>query len=110
MMPPNAKLHVVTRADLSPAQQAVQAMHAVTEYLMQHREAGLHWHQVSNHLALLVVPSEEALEHLTNKAMDLGFRYSEFREPDRKGELTAVALEPEAKRLCRRLPLALAHR
>lgn len=34
-MKPNAKLYLITRKDLSPGQQAVQAAHALQEFNMQ---------------------------------------------------------------------------
>ena len=101
------KLYLVTREDLPPAQQAVQAAHALTEYLVQHREGASSWYSTSNTLALLSVPTEDSLSLLADKARRKGFMISEFREPDRFKELTAVAFEPKAKSLLRNLPLAL---
>ena len=101
------KLYLVTREDLPPAQQAVQAAHALTEYLMQHREGASSWHSTSNTLAFLSVPTEESLRSLIHKARRRGFILSEFREPDLGHELTAVAFEPKAKSILRTLQLAL---
>jgi predicted deacylase len=101
------KLYLVTREDLSPAQQAVQAAHALTEYIIQHKDCALDWHSTSNTLTLLSVPTEENLKVLIYKAKCKGFMVSEFREPDRSNELTAVAFEPKAKPLLRNIQLAL---
>ena len=101
------KIYLVTREDLPPAQQAVQAAHALTEYIMDHREGSLSWHANSNTLALLSVPDEEKLKVLILNASRKGLMFSAFREPDRSDELTAVAFEPKAKSLLRNLPLAL---
>lgn len=101
------KLYIVTRDDLPPAQQAVQAAHALTEYIVQHREGASSWYSTSNTLALLSVPTEDSLKLLITKARRKGFVLSEFREPDRPHELTAVAFEPKAKSLLRNLQLAL---
>ena len=101
------KLYLVVRSDLPPAQQAVQAAHALTEYLLQHREGASSWHSTSNTLAFLSVPTEENLSSLAHKARRRGLLLSEFREPDRQHELTAVAFEPKAKSLLRTLQLAL---
>jgi|WetSurMetagenome_2_1015567.scaffolds.fasta_scaffold793502_2 hypothetical protein len=101
------KLYLVTREDLPPAQQAVQAAHALTEYLIQHREMASRWHSTSNTLALLSVPTEYSLSQLVDRARRKGFMLSEFREPDRLNELTAVAFEPKAKSLLRNTQLAL---
>ena len=105
-MNPKAKLYLVVREDLPLAQQAVQACHALQEFNMDHREAAYDWFGGSNHLALLSAPNEAGLEHLARVARRRGFLVSAFREPDRANELTAIALEPKAKGLLRKLPLA----
>lgn len=101
------KLYLVVRSDLPPAQQAVQAAHALTEYIMHHKDDACSWHSTSNTLALLSVPTEDSLKSLAHKARRKGLRISEFREPDRFDELTAVAFEPKAKPLLRNIRLAL---
>lgn len=103
------RLFLVTRADLRPGQQAVQAAHALRQYAAEHPESDREWFEGSNTLALLAVPDERALRALVDRAFDRGVRIGVFAEPDLGGELTAVALEPspEARRLCRSIPLAL---
>jgi peptidyl-tRNA hydrolase len=103
----SAKLYLVVRADLPPAQQAVQAAHALTEYLLEHKEGAFSWYSTSNTIALLSVSTEDNLRSLAHKARRKGLMLSEFREPDRSHELTAVAFEPKAKSLLRSLNLAL---
>jgi peptidyl-tRNA hydrolase len=100
------KLFLVTRLDLPLGQQAVQACHAMTEFLVEHKERAIQWHSTSNTLALLVVPDENNLLRLAVKASRRGVRFSLFREPDRANELTAIAFEPRAKSLLNDLPLA----
>lgn len=106
-MEPNAKLYVVTRDDLPPSQQAVQGIHAAREFTARHPDIDTEWYERSNHLALLAVKGEEALHRLLASAEVHGLRFAAFREPDRGNELTAIALEPAAKRLCRSIPLAM---
>lgn len=101
------KLYVIVRADLPVGQQAVQACHALREFVAQHESTDRHWYETSNHLAILSVPNEAALLRLVGKAEDQDLKVSVFQEPDRGNETTAIALEPAAKRLCRNLPLAL---
>jgi peptidyl-tRNA hydrolase len=101
------KLYLVTREDLTSAQQAIQVAHALTEYLLSHRGEASSWYSTSNTLALLSVPTEDSLSQLVSKARRKGLMLSEFREPDRSLELTAVAFEPKAKSLLRNLSLAL---
>lgn len=102
-----AKLFLVTRADLPAGQQAVQVAHAFREFTEQHEEVERAWYRSSNHLAVLSVADEPALFDLVTRAEQRGFKVSLFREPDRGDELTAIALEPAAKRLCQGLKLAL---
>ena len=102
------KLYVITRQDLSNGQQAVQASHALTEFLFEHPAIASQWHASSNTLALLSVSDEESLRRLKLKARQRRLRCASFHEPDRNNELTAIALEPNAKGLLRDLALALA--
>jgi len=101
----SAKLFLITRGDLSPGQQAVQAAHALQEYNVLFPERAKSWHSGSNTLVLLQVLDEEALFVLATKMSHL--EIATFREPDRSQELTAIAVGPEAARLVKRLPLAL---
>lgn len=102
------KLHLVTRADLSPGQQAVQAAHALREWTQHHPAEDRHWYEKSNTLAFLAAQNESALLCLLSEAEARGIPCAGFREPDRDNELTAVAIGPAGKGLCRRFPLALA--
>ena len=97
----------MTRADLEPAQQAVQAAHALAEFWHEYPEAARAWHGTSNTLALLSVPDEGSLAALIEPAQWRGIELAAFREPDRGNELTALAIGPRGKSLCARLRLAL---
>lgn len=101
-----SKVYVVTRADLSAGQQAVQSCHALADFVLEFGAEAKAWHLESNTLALLVVPNEDALEALAREA-DRRCAVTRFREPDRNNELTAIALGPEGKRLVQNLPLTL---
>jgi|WetSurMetagenome_2_1015567.scaffolds.fasta_scaffold10748_5 peptidyl-tRNA hydrolase len=104
MKPP--KLYVVVRSDLPPGDQAVQAVHAAINFCQENADVADRWFDCSNHLALLQVRNENELKDLTSKARFNGFRISEFREPDLGESLTAIAIEPEARRICSNLKLA----
>lgn len=65
------------------------------------------WHSGSNTLVLLAVPDELALSWLYADAVRAGLRAAPFHEPDLGGALTAIAVEPAARRLVAHLPLAL---
>lgn len=107
---PIEKLILVTRKDLTPAQQAVQAAHALRAFVEEHPAEDARWFKQSNTLALLAVEDEPMLHQLWCEAVDSGVRVSGFMEPDLDGAITALALEPGAgaRRLTRGLPLALA--
>jgi peptidyl-tRNA hydrolase len=103
------KLFLVTRADLRPGQQAVQAAHAAHQFCVDFPTEFAAWFERSNTLAMLTVPDEQALRQLADLADDWDLKLSMFREPDLGNALTALALEPGSgtRRLCRNLPLAL---
>lgn len=101
------KLFLVTRRDLSPGQQAVQAAHAGRQFQHEHPVVEQAWFETSNTLAFLEVEDEPALERLLERARWKGVPASGFREPDRQNELTAIAIGPKGKSLCQGLDLAL---
>jgi len=103
------KLILITRADLPPAQQAVQAAHALRQFTEEHPIEDRAWFEESNHLALLSVQDEPGLLLLQDRAWELGVPCAAFHEPDLGGALTALALAPGAgsRRLARSLPMAL---
>jgi hypothetical protein len=106
-MKPGEKLFLITRKDLPPGQQAVQATHAMSEFMAEFPDTYRRWYETSNTLALLATSDEMSLSCLIEDAQRRGFRCSLFREPDRGNEITAIALEPAAKRICRGFGLAL---
>ena len=85
----------------------MQAAHALQEFNIQYPELARNWHGESNTIVLLAVPDEASLAALLRKAKDKLAPISAFHEPDRQGELTAVALGPSGRRFVRDLPLAL---
>jgi hypothetical protein len=97
---------VVTRADLPPAAQAVQAAHAALEFSVRHPATAAAWADAGGSLLVLAARDELALYWLLDTAGRGGHPTAAFREPDRGGALTAVAVH-EARRLCARYPLAL---
>lgn len=101
------RLYLVTRQDLPPGPQAVQAAHAMREFAAHPPYLDRSWYKESNTLAFLAVADEAALGVLLAQAQTKGIASSPFREPDRGNELTALCLGPAARKLCSRLPLAL---
>lgn len=105
----NQKLYVVTREDLSPGSQAVQGMHALTEFSMYYKDKYEDWYRQSNHLCFLAVRNELELGVLCGKLFREGIVHSIFREPDLDMSLTAVAIEAtdQASAAVAKLSLAL---
>lgn len=62
------KLYIVTRDDLPPAQQAVQAIHAARQFAAEYAETEATWFAESNYVALLSVPSEKEMHELLEQA------------------------------------------
>lgn len=82
------KLYVLVRGDLSPAQQAVQACHALAEFMLEYKH-NPPWHNET--LVLLKVRDKDVLGEWLIKLCDSEATISSFCEPDLNGELTAIA-------------------
>ena len=82
------KLYVLLRNDLGLAYGAVQAGHAVAEWMLQYGQ-GLEWKNGT--LVYVSVANEEELIHWTQKLRMKGLEWAEFREPDIGNQLTAIA-------------------
>ena len=80
------KLYVVTRKDLSKSQQAVQAGHALAEYLLNNNT---HWSNGT--LVYLKVEDEKELKSLTELLEHGKVSFTSFKEPDIGNQLTAIA-------------------
>jgi hypothetical protein len=82
------KLYVLIREDLSTQQQAVQAGHAVAEYLLRGPE-----HSWSNGtLVYLGVRDREIMERWITRLSDRYIPFVAFKEPDLNDEITALAV------------------
>lgn len=102
-------MYVITRDDLSPAYQAVQASHAVADFIFQHKDLANVWHNISNYIILLSVTNEADLCAVPKALRGLNISFTTFTEPDLGNELTAVAVSPgdKAEAFCRQFRLAL---
>lgn len=103
------KLIVITRRDLTPGYQAVQAAHAAIEFQHEHPEIAKNWNTHSKYLVFLTVENEEALKFYLEKIKYKDLKHTIFREPDIDDQITAVAIEPGVmtQKLTSNLPLAL---
>lgn len=108
-MEPRKDLYVIVRSDLSPGQQAVQAIHAYQRFHSLYPFLITKWANESNHISFLSVKSEEQLRNLEEKIIKNFRKYATFNEPDLNYSLTAICLEPgeESKHLVRKLSRAL---
>lgn len=110
---PNTQVHpkliVITRRDLSPGYQAVQASHAAIEFQHEHPQIAKQWNTHSKYLVFLTVENEKALYFLLEKIKFYDLKYTTFTEPDIGNQLTAVCIEPSERtqKLTSNLPLAL---
>ena len=91
----------MTRADLPPGTQAVQAAHAAIGFAVTHP------HLLAGTVALLCARNELELCWLLESARRDRVTALPFYEPDLGGALTAIALEPAGRRLCSKYPLAM---
>lgn len=100
-----SKLFVITHRDLSPGQQAVQAI----EFQHEHSKIAKEWNINSKYLIFLSVENEIELQKLLRKIQFKELKYSMFFEPDIGNQLTAIALEPvqTSEKLVSNLPLML---
>ena len=105
------KLYIITRRDMSPGAQFAQGVHAKDVFSFEHPETNRAWYEQSNYICCLSVANEEELRQLYADSQFATFyiESSAWYEPDKNGEMTAVALSPGlyTKELCKTLPLAL---
>ena len=103
------KLTTVSRKDLLPGQQAVQATHAAINHCFHFSDESVEWHKNSNYLINLSVEDELSLKDLSTKLRLRGVKVAEFFEPDLDNQMTAVAfLSSEiTRKMTSSLPLAL---
>jgi hypothetical protein len=96
----------VTRADLPPGYQAVQAAHAALAFAVRHPGIAASWDREGGSLLFLCARDETALRWLLDDAGQARKPAVPFREPDLGNALTVVAVWDGA-RLCRKYPIAL---
>lgn len=103
---------VVVRADLLAGQQACQALHAARAYADLDPEGEKRWHELSNTIVLVSVPTEAELYALYSEMCAEGLKVAAFMEPDLKDSMTAITLEPHGRsqKRVRGFPLALSER
>lgn len=84
-------MYIFVRQDLSPAQRAVQSIHAAINAATHFRLDSLPDHP---HVVLLSAKNESRLHRVQNYLTEHGVRHVTFCESDLDNQLTAVATEP----------------
>ncbi len=85
------RLFVLIRDDLkNEAYKAVQAGHAVAEFMLKYPEEWL-----NSYLIYVRVRDEERLSLWSKKALLRNYPFAVFTEPDQKHEATAMACLPD---------------
>lgn len=87
--------------------QACQVAHVALRFALSFPEIAAAWQRHSETIAIVSTRDELALSWLYTDAVRDGLHAVLFHEPDLGGALTAVALEPAARYLVRRLPTAM---
>lgn len=89
------KLYVLIRKDLSPSYRAVQAGHALAEFMLKQPGQAQEW---GNHtLIYLEIENEEELAYWGQKLTQREIAWEGFREPDIGNQLTAIACYSDGK-------------
>lgn len=96
------KLYVLIREDLTLPQQAVQAGHAVAEYLLRGPKST--WSNGT--LVYLKVQDKERLRRWSRKLGDRGIPFAVFKEPDLDNTMTALAAVTSNPKIFQSLRLA----
>jgi len=81
------KLFVLIRNDLKPSYQAVQAGHAVAQWMLDNKDQK--WNNQT--LVYLQVPDMDHLEVWASKLNSKAISFSQFNEPDINNQVTALA-------------------
>ena len=76
---PVVKMYVLVRLDMATVDRAVQAGHAVAEYMKNHYITTT-WR--NGHMIYLGIPSEDSLNKWEARLQAAGIRFSTFVEPD----------------------------
>lgn len=103
------KLVVVTRSDISPGYQLVQANHATADFAYEHPEMFKEWKESTNTIITLQIENEDSLVKLYDELYERGSVLTLFREPDIQNQATSLCAlgTPEVKRKVSKLKLSL---
>jgi len=97
------KLYIVVDRALNAGMKAAQACHAMAAWHLAHPEWTRRWMESSNTLVVLQHPELPTLDALL---AERGLTRIRVEEPDLDGQLTALCVEPGARRELAGLELA----
>ena len=97
------KLYIVLERALDAGLKMAQAVHAALLFKEEYPEIQSHWYTESNNIVVL---EEDDLPGLAADLEAAGYNLSRFTEPDLDSQLTAICVEPLAKKELRGLDLA----
>ncbi len=98
-----SKLYIVVDSELPAGLKMAQAVHAAYLYANKYPDDASAWYTNSNNLVILESPYVADVA-LWLRDDDLKVVY--FREPDLQDRITALCVEPRAKSVLSKLPLA----
>ena len=103
------KLIVVTRGDITPGYQLVQATHSIADFIIEYPELSKHWKSISNSIITLSIKDEAALLKLHTILANQGHPCQLFREPDIDNEATSMCIygTPDVRKSLSNLSLSL---
>jgi len=99
------KLFIVLEKALDAGLKMAQTAHAVVQFGYEYPEIKHHWYTESNNIVVL---HEDDLPSLADELEKMGYSLSRFTEPDLDDQLTAICVEPAAKKALCKLELAAA--
>ena len=83
------KMYVLVRKDLDAVYRMVQGSHALSQFLIEQPELGKEWNNTT--IVFLGERNEDSLNLTAFKLQMKKKIFAEFREPDLKNQLTAIA-------------------
>ena len=99
----NEKLYIVVREDLTPGLKIAQSAHALSSFEWKYPTVYKDWYETSNNLVVL---QHADPEEIAKKLEGEDFRVARFYEPDLDNQLTAISVEPSARKKLSSLRLA----
>jgi len=85
-------LVIITRNDIPPGYQLVQATHSIADFAYEHPKLFNDWKSDSNSIVTLQIPNEAELDNLITLLYNNDAHLSIFREPDIGNQITSICV------------------